>query len=178
MNVNFKVLKMFETEVFLKIMVLLAIELNSVAIIPRMYITARILREVPYMKHRRKQVGFRYFVTQNGIAYLLFLCADIAVIILVPRFLEYNDWLLAVMGYKSLLYNMMYRPTSRLLNYATTAITAYVNLPADSVGFIGWCKGSNRNEEDKKEPLHLRSETRMSSATSPTCLQVWNSTAW
>lgn len=41
------------------------------------------------------------------------------------------------------------------LNYATTAITSYVNLRADSVGFTGWFKGSNRNEQDEEGPITL-----------------------
>lgn len=63
MFVHFKYLRAWENDVFLKVMVLIVIELLiMIAILRRMCITARVLREAQYVKYRGKQIGFRYFV--------------------------------------------------------------------------------------------------------------------
>lgn len=58
--------------------------------------------------------------------------------------------------------NFIFGPVPRLLNYATTAVTADVNLPADSVGFMGWFKGSYRKEIIEKEPITLHARSKKS----------------
>lgn len=63
MIVNFKLLKVFETKIFLGVMGLLAIELVIlIEIVRRVLITARILREAPYVKHLGKQSMLFNFV--------------------------------------------------------------------------------------------------------------------
>lgn len=154
MIANFRALKVFEVDVFLKTMVLVVIELIIlIAIMRRMVITAKVLRHAQYVKYRGKQIGFRFFVMSNVIAYSLFLFADTTILLLVPRWPEIRARLFAYANFSSIFYNVMYGSIPRLLNYATTAITAYVNLPADSVGFMGWFRGTDKNEVEEKEPI-------------------------
>lgn len=160
MVANFRALKVFETDVFLKTIVLVIIELTIlIAIIRRMLITTKVLQRAQYVKYRGKQIGFRFFVMHNVIAYSLFFFADTSILLLVPRWPEIRARLSAYANFSSIFYNVMYGSIPRLLNYATTAITAYVNLPADSVGFMGWFKGTDKNEIEDRDPITLRVRT-------------------
>ena len=128
-------------DVFIKVGVLTAIEtIIILAIARRLIITARTLRKVEYLKHRTKQVGFRYFVAQNCISFAYFMLADIALVWLIQRdfsmaFLQWNTYVLR---------NVKFGSIVRLLNYATTVITAWGCLPADSIGFCGLFRGTNQ----------------------------------
>lgn len=55
-----------------------------------------------------------------------------------------------------MLLNFQRGPVPRISNYFTTAITAYVNLPTNSVGLRGWVKGSEKEEENRTEKIGLK----------------------
>lgn len=126
MFVQFQALNVWENDKFRKVSVLIAMELIiMIAIIRRMCITARVLREAQYVKHRNKQIGFRYFVYQNIITYSLFVFADISIMVLVPRSAEIVNSLRPETNFYNIFFNIIFGPVPRLLNYATTAVTAY-----------------------------------------------------
>ena len=47
-------------------------------------------------------------------------------------------------------------PIPRIINYATTVMTAYVNLPADSRGILGWVIPSKKAVDLEREPIALK----------------------
>lgn len=48
------------------------------------------------------------------------------------------------------------RDLPRYVNYATVVINAYVNLPADSAGWMGWVRPCRRQSLVAQEPISLR----------------------
>jgi len=120
----------------------------------RILITQRVLREAEYLKYRSKQLGFRFFLVQNISGYALFLAADCTILISTPR--DFSIVRKLSVPFAHLLYNFRFGPIPRLLNYATTAMTAYVNLPADSVGFMGWIRGSKIQADIDRKPYTLK----------------------
>jgi len=153
---DFQILKVWETKIFVPVLVLGIIEFSIlVAIIRQMYITADVLRKAQYVKNRGKQIGFRYFVFANIMAYALFLFADASILMFVPRGFMLHTESDELTYYRYFFYVGLFAPVPRLLSYATTAMAAYVNLPADSVGFMGWFKGCGKSEHGK-EPISFK----------------------
>ncbi len=91
---------------------------------------------------------------QNIISYALFILADCCTILLTPR--EYELYQRLNAPYTHYFFNWRFSPIPRILNYLTTGITAYVNLPADSEGIKGWFVGSDTSELKNKEPITLQ----------------------
>ena len=91
---------------------------------------------------------------QNIISYALFIAADCCTLLLTPRDYELSH----LFRYPNRYYffNLRFGPVTRMLNYLTTGITAYVNLPADSEGIKGWFVGSDSSELKNKEPITLQ----------------------
>ena len=151
--------------IFIKVGVLTTIEIVIIfAIGRRLIITTRRLREVEYLKYRTKQVGFRYFLMQNCISFAYFMLADIALVWLVQRdfpmaFLQANTYIL---------WNIKFGAIVRLLNYATTIITAWGCLPADSKGFCGLFRGTNmvRTETIDEHVISVKTVSPAKSFTS------------
>jgi len=104
----FRQLKTWDTKIFLIVSAVTLLEfMIMIAIFRRMRITTRVLREAQYVKHRSKQIGFRFFVWQNIISYGLFLASDTAVLLLIPRGEEItNDGTGGLIKY--MLYNVGY----------------------------------------------------------------------
>jgi len=153
---DFQILKVWETKIFVPVLVLGIIEFSIlVAIIRQMYITADVLRKAQYVKNRGKQIGFRYFVFANIMAYALFLFADASILMFVPRGFMLHTESDELTYFRYFFYVGLFAPVPRLLSYATTAMAAYVNLPADSVGFMGWFKGCGKSEHGK-EPISFK----------------------
>jgi len=134
----------------------------------RIYITSRVLKEAEYLKYRSKQIGFRFFMMQNVIGFSLFFIADCVIILLTPRDHAISKRL--NVPYVHLLYNARLGPIPRLLNYATTIMTAYVNLPADSVGVMGWIRGSNVKADANRKPIALKLKGETSREDSSTLI--------
>ena len=116
--------------------------------------TSQILKEVPYLKYRAKQLGFRFFVIQNIIAFSLFIMADTSILLFVPR--DYAVYFRLKPPHSRNFFNYRYRPIPRILNYITCAITAYVNLSADSIGIMGWIRSSKKQTEVERTPITLK----------------------
>ncbi len=91
---------------------------------------------------------------QNIISYALFIVADCLIILLIPRDFSLAHWF--GVPYAHMFFNWRFGPVPRILNYVTTGITAYVNLPADSVGLKGWFVGSDTLKLSSKEPIKLQ----------------------
>jgi len=121
------------------------------AIVRNLFCTAKILQKARYLKYRSKQVGFRFFIMTNFVVYLLFIIADSSIILSVPRYWEVK-YLLSF-PYKYVLFNYRFSPVPRILDYTIIFITAYVNLPADSFGFMGWFKAKTWGEEEEEPEM-------------------------
>lgn len=122
--------------------------------------TANKLRGAEYVKYRSKQIGFRFFFMQNTISFVLFILADVVIVSIIPR--DFALKYLVNPPYVHSFFNAQFGSIPRLINYATTVITAYVNLPADSVGVMGWFKGSAQIEDVEKAPITLKVRSKRS----------------
>ncbi len=79
MLANFRTMHYWPRNDIIEVCAYTVVELITVgAIIRRIIITANTLRQVEYLKHRAKQLGFRFFVMQNILSYSLFIIADCA----------------------------------------------------------------------------------------------------
>lgn len=104
----------------------------------------------------------RWFLYHNLIYYLLMIGPDIIIRIIIPR---YNQIRYIFSPRKSfLLANTAGSGAQNLLSFANVAITAYVHLPPDSIGFRGGFRGLEQDDNEIKEaqPLTL-SLTELSS---------------
>lgn len=124
-----------------------------VCLVRRMILTGKRLANAEYLKYRSKQIGFRFFVMQNIIAYTLFILADTAVTILLPR--EFSVKFFLGKPFAHFLFNWRFGPVPRFINYCTTVVTAFVNLPADSIGWKGWILGSGLSPDLDPQPISL-----------------------
>lgn len=100
--------------------------------------TYRFLSISDYMKYRNKQVGFRFFAFHNLTFYLLFL-STVCLLTLAKPAGEY--FILLVVLEEHYFDGSFWDHISgaQLLFFCYIIIEAYVNLPADSIGFIkGW----------------------------------------
>lgn len=158
MIANARMIKHWDSKLVQKVGVLSCIELIIViAITRRVCITVKTLRNAEYLKYRPKQVGFRFFLAQNIVGFSLFFLADAVIMLGAPR-----DWEVKFLHSKNpmnILFNFRFDPIPHFLNYTATAITAYVNLPANSRGFMGWFRGSRpelNEEQAETGPITLK----------------------
>lgn len=99
--------------------------------------TKHVLKNSDYLKHRSKQIGFRFFIYHNLTFYLAFTTLYILILATLPNGLVVFALLLngVEISYFELL-DMVLGIQILLLAYATAE--AYVNLPADAIGLMGW----------------------------------------
>ncbi|CAN8061621.1 unnamed protein product [Agarophyton chilense] len=109
--------------------------------------TFRVLENAPYMKHRTKRVGFRFFLYVNFVFYILFFCIQFMLLFGKPK----GDHFLTLLGTDNEGGPRKFVPLVRadLFHYWTVGpnillagyvlVTAYVHLPRTSVGVLkGW----------------------------------------
>lgn len=155
MLANFRIMNDWHTQSIIIISLYTAVEAVVVFCIFRCIVyTSRVLKEAPYLKYRAKQLGFRFFVMQNIIAFSLFIIADSSILLFVPR--DYAIYFRLNPPHSRVFFNYRYGPIPRILNYVTCAITAYVNLPADSVGIMGWIRSSKEQADVDRTPITLK----------------------
>lgn len=120
--------------------------------------TRRVLQNSDYLKYRTQQIGFRFFIYHNLTFYFVFLTLYIALLTTLP-----NGINVFVLRSRSLrlslfkLHDLQFGLHIMLLAYVT--VEAYVNLPADASGFVGWV-GPHRGSQDTArivlEPITYR----------------------
>lgn len=103
--------------------------------------TRRVLRRAPYMKHRSKQIGFRFFIYLNFSYYATFFFLQVLLVVARPN----GEVLMSpVTSYQLLMVPMVHTVGPILLTFGYVVITAFINLPHDSVGtFKGWFVGTD-----------------------------------
>eukprot|EP00178_Gracilaria_changii_P013780 TRINITY_DN3883_c0_g1_i1.p1 TRINITY_DN3883_c0_g1~~TRINITY_DN3883_c0_g1_i1.p1 ORF type:complete len:1134 (+),score=193.22 TRINITY_DN3883_c0_g1_i1:826-4227(+) len=152
-------------------------------------ITFRVLEEAPYMKHRTKRVGFRFFLYINFVFYILFFCLQFMLLFGKPKgdnfvtISENVDFARA-----DLLHVWTVGPNILLTGYVL--ITAYVHLPRTSVGVIkGWFvrselakPGSTWSRRSEEDSDGMTSVTRSADddMTRSTIAKkaIWSSETW
>lgn len=86
MIANFRTLNYWPRNDIIEIVAYTGIEMITVGMIVRcILITANSLRQAEYLRHRAKQLGFRFFVMQNIISYSLFIIADCSIMLVIPK---------------------------------------------------------------------------------------------
>lgn len=124
--------------------------------------TMKVLSSAEYVKHRTKILGFRFFLHQQGIFYLVYTCNYAFILFGLPKgpqILQF--WLLAYNGNKGRgsYFDIQYAPLGLqicILTYVTTE--AYTNLPASfslrELKF--WRKERDGYTEVEPEPITYR----------------------
>lgn len=129
---------MWPTEGVLYASLTFAFEVGLVGHIFREYRkTKTVLKSADYIQYRTKQIGFRFFIYHNITFYAVFLTLYIIILAALPNGL--NVFALRVRGLHISyfeVHDMAIGIQILLLAYAT--VEAYVNLPADALGFKGW----------------------------------------
>lgn len=97
--------------------------------------TKSVLKKVDYLKHRTKQIGFRFFVYHNMTFYCAFWCMNMMLLLGLPHGLKAFDVLIRGASHFEV-HDFKFGIQLMLISYAT--VEAYANLPADALGFKGW----------------------------------------
>ncbi len=122
-------------------------------------VTMKALRRAPYMRHRSKHTGFRFFIYLNFVFFLTYVLTQVLIIIAAPTGTPLID--LSVGGRMFLRLPQTHSVGSIILLGGYIIIWAHVNLPHDSVGVIkGWVSGS------ELPPSSMRWSSASSSETS------------
>lgn len=117
-------------------------EIGFVAIIVVQVVkTRRVLRRAPYMKHRSKQIGFRFFIYLNFVYYSTFFFLNVLLVVGRPV----GEVLLSPMtGIHLVAVLPVHCVGPILLTFGYVLISAFINLPHDSVGTLkGWFVGTD-----------------------------------
>lgn len=104
--------------------------------------TMQILERAPYMKHRTKRVGFRFFLYINGMFYPIFFLLQLLLMFARPKG---ENLLQVVEGVDAPKADVLWFHTMgpSILVTGYVLVTAHVHLPCTSVGVIkGWFKSS------------------------------------
>lgn len=104
--------------------------------------TMQILERAPYMKHRTKRVGFRFFLYINGMFYPIFFLLQWLLLFARPKGENILQVIVGIDSPKAdvLWYNTV-GPCVLVMGYVL--VTAHVHLPYTSVGvFKGWFRSS------------------------------------
>lgn len=105
--------------------------------------TMKVLRRAPYMKHRSKHTGFRFFIYINFAFYVTFFLLQVLLVVARPS----GSTVAVLMVSKQDLFayvNWTHTIGTTLLTFGYIIISAYVNLPYDSVGAVkGWFTGTD-----------------------------------
>lgn len=94
------------------------------------------LQRKDYMRTRSKQIGFRFFVYHNLTFYIVFLALYISELVSLPNGLNVFVLLSPLRASYFRLHDFQFGLQLLLLAYIT--VEAYVNLPADAIGLMGW----------------------------------------
>lgn len=121
--------------------------------------TKEVLKNADYLEYRTKQIGFRFFIYHNITFYAVFTFLYIIILAGLPNGI--NVFALKLQGLEISyfeVHDMVLGLQLLLLAYAT--VEAYVNLPADALGFKGWFspqmpKGIGA-EKSELEPITYR----------------------
>ncbi|OSX68961.1 hypothetical protein BU14_2040s0001, partial [Porphyra umbilicalis] len=120
--------------------------------------TKAALRTADYMRHRTKQIGFRFFLYHNFTFYLVYWACYLVLLLLMPV----GAQVLAVrlgFSYFEIQYVLL-GPNVFMLVYAT--VQAYVNLPSDSIGWRGWFAPQMPASRGDLAPIMYRARERPS----------------
>lgn len=105
-------------------------------------VTRRVLKKADYMRSRTKQVTFRYYAFANSVFYIfyvflatLLISATPTGLYLIPMTFTWSPEVLQLDIIVDLRFGFY------VVFFAYVTILAYVNLPADSRGFLGWFRG-------------------------------------
>ncbi|KAI0564795.1 Lipase domain protein [Gracilaria domingensis] len=141
MCVQFSALHKWYFDVVGIILVLTVFELYFLVMIVRQVrkTWARLAR-LNYLKYRSKQVGFRFFVAHNLVYYCMIIIFEVLDPLIIPRYWQLSFWLSNANFHMFL--NCYGRAAVDVMFTVNLAMTAYVNLPPDSTGFLGWFRGS------------------------------------
>lgn len=99
--------------------------------------TKKVLKNADYLQYRTKQIGFRFFVYHNITFYGIFMTLYIILLISIPAGSSAFFFIMPTSRISYFqLQDMLFGIHLMLLAYIT--VEAYVNLPADAIGFKGW----------------------------------------
>jgi len=113
---NFRGLNNWDTKTIILVSIYTAVEIVICICILRCILhTSSVLSKAPYLKYRAKQLGFRFFLMQNIIAFSLFIIVDSSIMLFVPR--DYAIRFRLGPPYATFLFNFRYGPIPRILNY-------------------------------------------------------------
>ncbi|KAI0567372.1 Lipase domain protein [Gracilaria domingensis] len=98
--------------------------------------TKRKLKKADYLKYRSKQIGFRFFVYHNITFFTTFMILYMILLLGLPNGTNVFSLLLRNIASHFEIHDLLLGIHIPLLAYCT--VEAYVNLPADAVGFKGW----------------------------------------
>ncbi|GAB0489992.1 hypothetical protein MMPV_001219 [Pyropia vietnamensis] len=98
-------------------------------------VTKAVLKATDYMKFRTKQIGFRFFLYHNLTFYVVYWMVFVMLLLAMPAGAQVVNLAIHEVSYLE----VQYVPCGILvLLLAYVTVDAYVNLPADAVGFRGW----------------------------------------
>lgn len=124
------------------------------AIIIRVITTTKYLKELDYTRTRSKQIGFRFFVYSNVTCYVLMIITDIIAAAANPQYRAIA--FLYAYSKEYLLLPTAGQLPAQMLQLVNLLLTAYIHLPCDAQGFLGWFKPTSQNDSVlKEEPLSL-----------------------
>ena len=104
-------------------------------------LTMKALRRAPYMRHRSKHTGFRFFIYINFVFFMAYSFTQVLVILAAPYGTPLVD--LTLTGWFHLRMPEQRSVASIFLLSGYIIIWAHVNLPHDSIGAVkGWVSGS------------------------------------
>ncbi len=103
--------------------------------------TVRVLKRAPYMKHRSKQIGFRFFIYLAGAYCITYYFLHVLLIVGRPKGEMLGSRFIAGIASSTIYQIHLVGPI--MLTFGYVLVSAFVNLPYNSVGAIrGWIKGS------------------------------------
>lgn len=128
-------------------------------IVRQVLLSKAALRSADYMRHRTKQIGFRFFLYHNITFFVIYWACFMALLLLMPT----GPQMLA-MGFFQISYfeiqNVLFGPNVLLLVYIT--VQAYVNLPSDAIGLRGWFSPQMPASRGDLVPIMYRARERPS----------------
>eukprot|EP00168_Porphyra_purpurea_P015175 TRINITY_DN4569_c1_g1_i1.p1 TRINITY_DN4569_c1_g1~~TRINITY_DN4569_c1_g1_i1.p1 ORF type:complete len:387 (-),score=115.72 TRINITY_DN4569_c1_g1_i1:625-1785(-) len=121
--------------------------------------TKAALRTADYMRHRTKQIGFRFFLYHNLTFYLVYWACYLVLLLLMPVGAQVLAIRLGFSSYFEVQYVLL-GPNVLMLVYTT--VQAYVNLPSDAIGWRGWFAPQMPASRGDLAPIMYRARERPS----------------
>ncbi len=137
------------------------------AIFVNIHKTRKFLRSQDYMKHRTKQIGFRFFLYHNFTFYILFwLCYIMLLLGLPPAPQIIFQRVLDVVYVE-----VQYLPLGLYVFYLSyVSIEAFANMPADAIGWKGWLRPQPPKVDADMEPIMYKKREVKGATTSANTL--------